>query len=228
MGFKAVMIDMYGTLVEEDTHVIEGILADIDAGSPIPLSMPMIGRLWDDQFASACAEAYGEQFRTQRAIIRDSLGWVLQHFILPFRAEVLTQRQFDYLVAPTPFDDTAEFLAHCPVPICIVSNIDTADLDAAIAHLGWDIPLRVSSEDCRSYKPRHEMFERALYLLGCAPDEVLHIGDSWANDVGGAQSYGIPVAWLNRDGRKVPRDGKTPDLVIQSLYELPSILRGEF
>ena len=63
----------------------------------------------------------------------------------------------------------------------------------------------VTSEDVRSYKPRRELFEAGLGLLGLEPHEVLHIGDSLGSDIAGANALGIPVAWVNAQGRAAPR-----------------------
>ena len=102
----------------------------------------------------------------------------------------------------------AEFLVSCPVPVCVVSNIDRADLDAAIRHTGLELPLSVTSEDARSYKPRPELFEVGLHQLGLQHHEVLHVGDSWSSDIVGATTLGIGVAWVSEPQRAVPDDAK--------------------
>jgi 2-haloacid dehalogenase/putative hydrolase of the HAD superfamily len=69
-----------------------------------------------------------------------------------------------------------------------VSNIDRADLDAALAHheLAGYFTHLVTSQDARAYKPRPEMFTTALGLLRLGPHEVIHVGDSLTSDVAGA------------------------------------------
>jgi len=57
----------------------------------------------------------------------------------------------------------------------------------------------VTSEDVRSYKPRPEIFLRALELINVRPGEVLHIGDSLSSDIAGAKGLGISTCWLNRN-----------------------------
>ncbi len=95
-------------------------------------------------------------------------------------------------------------------------------LEAAINFHGLTIDLLVISEDVRAYKPRPEPFHLALDLLGLAPTQVLHIGDSLTADVRGANALGIPVAWVNRKAKTTPPQTRvhyeTPDL--KSLAQL--------
>lgn len=90
----------------------------------------------------------------------------------------------------------------------MVSNIDRADLDAAIRHTGLSLPLVVTSQDARSYKPRAELFEAGLGLLGLDHDEVLHVGDSLGSDIAGANALGIDAAWVADQQRAVPEGAK--------------------
>jgi 2-haloalkanoic acid dehalogenase type II len=220
MRYKALLLDFYGTLVEEDDLVIREILGEVAAAAPPGTDPRELGRAWLGRFRELCGPAYAEQFQTQQAIELASLEWLLSIYQVPLQAQALTERQFAYWRAPQVFADGADFVARCPLPICIVSNIDTGDLHAAIAHAGWRFDRIVTSEDCRSYKPRPEMFRCALDMLGCAADEVLHIGDSWGNDVVGAQQLGIAVAWVNRSGKALPADAIAPDFVVADLGEL--------
>ena len=73
-------------------------------------------------------------------------------------------------------------------------------------------------------KPHAEPFERAVEALGVARERTLYVGNSLAYDVAGAQNAGLPVAWLRGDEAVGDYD---PEYVIDSLTELPAILRGE-
>ena len=81
----------------------------------------------------------------------------------------------------------------------------------------------ICGDMARAYKPHRELLEKALEVSGCKAEEVIHVGDSVASDVKGAQSAGIRPILLDRTGTKtVP--GVT---VIQSLAELTEILKRE-
>ena len=132
--------------------------------------------------------------------------------------------QFDYWASPTVFPETKRVLRRCDLPVCVVSNIDNEDLRAALEHNRLAFELVVTSEDCRSYKPRGELFQRALSLLELPPDRVLHVGDSLHSDVRGAKALGIRVLWINRTGRAIPKDHPAPDYVSTDLTGLLDLL----
>lgn len=80
----------------------------------------------------------------------------------------------------------------------------------------------VVSGDLGYRKPDPRMFAAALAALGARPEEAVHVGDSLARDVGGAQAAGVAGVWLDRGLRAggVATAGVTPDAVIRSLREL--------
>lgn len=49
-------------------------------------------------------------------------------------------------------------------------------------------------------KPDQAIFHAALQAAGCRPDQAMHVGDSLAHDIAGAQGVGIHSVWLNRRG----------------------------
>ncbi|MGF1656070.1 MAG: HAD family hydrolase [Verrucomicrobiales bacterium] len=74
------------------------------------------------------------------------------------------------------------------------------------------------SENTRAYKPRPEMFHRALHRNGLKSDVVIHIGDSYGSDVLGAHPCGIGVVWVNR--KKRTRPGQLMQLAGCTLSEI--------
>ena len=73
-------------------------------------------------------------------------------------------------------------------------------------------------------KPDPAIFRHALAGLGVAPHEAWHIGDSLANDVGGAKAAGIRAIWLNRKATPRPDGAPEPDVEIRSLGEIEELL----
>jgi putative hydrolase of the HAD superfamily len=70
-------------------------------------------------------------------------------------------------------------------------------------------------------KPDRRIFEHALAALEAAPQQVLHVGDSYERDVCAARALGLRTAWLVADHRRAAsRDAAAADLVICSLDEL--------
>lgn len=105
---------------------------------------------------------------------------------------------------PPIFKESKKFFQKCAVPIYIVSNIDRADILAALKFHGLKPSAVFTSEDARAYKPRKELFQLALHMTELSPSEVLHIGDSLSSDVQGAGAVGINSVWVNRNGLNIP------------------------
>lgn len=207
MTYKGVLLDFYGTVVEEDGPAINSIVRTIVRDHP-EQSRSELAQLWGEAFSSLLTTSYGSSFRTQRDLELESLSSVLRHVGSTLDPVELSAPQFAYWRAPKVRPGSAEFLHSCPVPICIVSNIDQADLDSAIEYTGLPKTARVTSEEFRSYKPRPELFEAGLGLLGLDPAEVLHIGDSWGSDVVGANALGIHAIWVTEQRKSVPSGAK--------------------
>jgi len=73
-------------------------------------------------------------------------------------------------------------------------------------------------------KPHTVPFDRAIESLDTVRERTLYIGNSLRYDVAGAHNAGLPVAWLQQDQDV---GAYKPDFVIDSLAEVPGILRGE-
>ena len=82
--------------------------------------------------------------------------------------------------------------------LAILSNWDSR-LHRVVAGHGWREWLDhvFVSADLGVEKPAHAIFTYAATALGCRPDEILHVGDSWDHDVAGALAAGWHAAWLN-------------------------------
>ena len=112
---------------------------------------------------------------------------------------------FEHWIKPPIFEETKQFFEVCPVPIYVVSNIDSDDILQAIKYHKLKPAGVFTSEDTKSYKPRKELFEFALNNTGLAAEEVLHIGDSLSSDIKGASAIGINAIWINRSNKEVAK-----------------------
>jgi 2-haloacid dehalogenase/putative hydrolase of the HAD superfamily len=217
---RAILLDFYGTIVHDDDQPLAEICRQVAAASPQPVTTREVGAYWGRSFVEWCARSHGPAFRTQRALERLSLQEVLGHFSAALDAEALSSALYEHWARPPLWSESVEILLQCAVPLCLVSNIDDADLQAALVHNGLTFEYTVTSEACRAYKPRREMFERAQQLLGLSAAEVLHVGDSLGSDVRGARQAGVPVLWINRRGRTPPDGAPAPDHVSTDLSGL--------
>jgi 2-haloacid dehalogenase/putative hydrolase of the HAD superfamily len=223
--YRALLVDFYGTLVAEDDVLVARIAQQIVAASGHGVSASEVSSRWHRRFLELCAACHGARFRTQREIELESLAETARDYDASVDVASLADELFAYWAAPTPLEGAAEFLCGYTGPLCVVSNIDSAELHAAIHGLGWELEHVVTSEGCRAYKPRPEMFRFALAALGCEPSEVLHVGDSLGSDVTGASRLGIDVAWVNPSDRALPDSTELrPRHTIRSIVEVPPLL----
>lgn len=216
MSIKAFFVDFYGTVVHEDGEVIKKI-TEIIIKTGKSENPSEIGSFWWNDFQTMFMNSFGETFETQRALEEKSLVHTLEKFGSDADPKELSGMMFAHWVKPPIFDDSKQFFEKSPLPIYIVSNIDTADIMQAVEYHGLKPAGVFTSEDARSYKPRRELFELALQKTGLKPDEVIHIGDSISSDVKGASELGINALWLNRFGKNIP-DG------VRSISSLPEAL----
>jgi 2-haloacid dehalogenase/putative hydrolase of the HAD superfamily len=223
---RALLLDFYGTVVEEDDALIGQICNSIAEASPLAVTSAEVGSYWGRVFGQMCAESFGSAFRPQKKVERLSLQGVLKRFECDLDPDALSQVLYDYWSHPTIYPESKGALAQCRIPICLVSNIDNAELQSALRvhdlHFDWV----VTSEESRAYKPRREMFEKALSLLGLSRDKVLHVGDSLSSDVRGAKALGIPVLWVNRRRRRTPGGEDAPDYTSTDLRGILRVLEG--
>lgn len=200
---KAVFLDFYGTVVHEDGEIIKQI-TEIMTETGCVTDKNEIGAFWWNEFYTMFMNSYGAAFETQRVLEYKSLQKTLIHFKSDADPVHLSEMMFSHWIKPPIFSDSKEFFSTCPVPIYIVSNIDTDDIIHALAYHELKPAGVFTSEDAKSYKPRKEIFELALQSTGINSKEVVHIGDSLSSDVKGADALGINTIWLNRSQKEVP------------------------
>lgn len=200
---KAFFVDFYGTVVYEDGEIVSKI-SDLIYKSGHAESAAEVDGFWWKDFQNMFTNSYGACFETQRVLEEKSIVHTIEKYGASVDAKELAQEMFDYWVKPNIFEESKSFFENSPVPVYVVSNIDTDDVMKAIAYHGLKPAGVFTSEDAKSYKPRKEIFELALKETGLNADEVIHIGDSISSDVKGASALGIRTLWLNRFDKVVP------------------------
>lgn len=221
---KAVFLDFYGTVVEEIHLPVKTICQEVCRASGNSVTEMDFIRYWVKSFEKLSQASFGVNFRSQREIEKVSLQSSIEHFGLGLDSAELARELVSYRSSPRLFPESTEILNDIVIPICLVTNIDNLEIKQALHYTGLSFAFVVTSEDCRAYKPRPEVFRQALTLVGLKPEEVLHIGDSWQSDVLGARSCAIPVMWINRRNQSMPKDSEPPNYVAPDLNALSLVL----
>ncbi|GAC1315776.1 MAG: hypothetical protein NVSMB25_00240 [Thermoleophilaceae bacterium] len=105
--------------------------------------------------------------------------------------------------------------------LAVASNWDSS-LPEVLARTGLAglVDGAVSSAEAGAPKPDPTVFRAALELVGCAPEQALHVGDSQLADVEGARAAGLEAILLRRAGPPSPEASVSE---IAALTELASL-----
>ena len=224
---RALLIDFYGTLVEEDEEPIREVCRNIAQETAEKVLWKRIVHEWFEIFPRLCYESFGENFQLEREIETRTIQTLLDRYAVDLNARELVGGLYHHWERPLIFPEAEDVLAKCKVPVCIVSNVDNDALEKAMEFSGLYFDLIVTSEDCRSYKPRPEVFSKALEMLDAKSGEVIHVGDSLYGDIRGAREFAIPSLWINRWDHDLSESDVYPDYVAPDLYGILDILNGK-
>ncbi|MBI3246868.1 MAG: HAD family hydrolase [Deltaproteobacteria bacterium] len=122
-----------------------------------------------------------------------------------------------------------EFLAQVRqrYAVALVSNFDHGPTARRILQAGGvtDYFQHILVSDEHGWrKPHPQIFTDALALLGVSPTEALFVGDSLHDDIAGAKTVGMDVAWVNAQAAALPDQTAMPEYTIKAIPELSRLL----
>lgn len=116
-------------------------------------------------------------------------------------------------------------------PLGIITNGPVAHQMEKVETLGlsrWFAPESIVVSGAVGVdKPDPRIFRIACERLGTRPEDCVYVGDSFASDVVGATSAGMPVVWFNHRHREAPAGPgvPSPDWVVEDEEGLLALLR---
>jgi putative hydrolase of the HAD superfamily len=192
---KAVFLDALGTLVELEPPWV-GLRAALGDGIP------------EDRLVAAVrAEMAYYKEHSHEGRDPESLADLRSRCAAVLSRELGTEVGVGTLVDSIRFGaypDAAPALADLGrrgLKLVCVSNWDCS-LGAVLGRCGLSEHLdgAVSSAEAGARKPDPAIFEPALQIAGCGPQEALHVGDTPEEDVAAARAAGIRVLLIDREG----------------------------
>ena len=139
-----------------------------------------------------------------RALVGDVFGRVLGRPLAERTLDDLFSELYLHYAQPeawSVFDDVLPVLEDlsCDHRLLVLSNFDRRLRNILSGHdlLRFFAEVIISSE-VGAAKPHPRMFQAALAVGGCIPQESLHIGDDLKCDLAGAQSCGIHAFHVKR------------------------------
>lgn len=225
--FKALTFDCYGTLIDWETGMFEGL-------------KPLTSRLATSPTRNQVLEAHArhesaQQSQTPARIYRELLPIVYKRLAEEWGLPVSWDECMAYgqSVKNWPaFPDSAEALQYLKqhYKLVILSNVDNESFAASNAKLKVAFDAIYTAEDIGSYKPSERNFDymlRNLETLGIQKGEILHTAESMFHDHGPANRHGLASCWIYRryaqDGFGAtmhPDDMPTYDFRFNSMADL--------
>jgi putative hydrolase of the HAD superfamily len=232
-SITTVVFDADETLIDLPPAVRGGLIAVLDemrrlTPAAAELTLADLEADWDPVFAAMRAAPVTE---IRRAALARSLARVGLEPELDRIATLFFARRF---ALTRPYDEVGPVLAALRERF-VVGFATNGNSRAGLCGLPGEFAFEVYAHaDGLPKKPAAEFFQAVVRAAGrfggggrlgrsCAPESIVHVGDSLAHDVVGAQAAGLRAVWLNRAGARRPPDAH-PDAEIRSLAELPAAL----
>lgn len=208
--YKALTFDVYGTLIDWESGMIDGLK---------PLTSQVSGSLSRDQILQAHAHYEAStQRQTPDKIYSQLLAVVYKRLAEEWGIAVTWEDCLGYgrSVANWPaFEDSADALQYLKryYKLVVLSNIDNTSFAHSNRKLQVTFDAVYTAEDIGSYKPAPGNFEymiENLARLGIARHEILHTAESMFHDHAPANQFDLANCWIYRRNDK-PGFGATPN-----------------
>lgn len=213
---KAVFIDYTGTTVMEGGTEMETAAKRICKNSVLHDPKKMMS-IWWSTLKRHEAASYGEAYLTCDEILWKTLNEFKDKYSLNDDLDELQELVSNCWATAPVFADVNDFYDKCPLPLFVITNNSISCVSQAMRKNNLHPTGIISADSVKAYKPHKELFEKALEIADCKPQEAVHIGDSYTSDVLGARTVGILPILLQRTGDQKYEDDL---IVVKSLKEV--------
>ncbi|VVE76282.1 haloacid dehalogenase, type II [Pandoraea anapnoica] len=205
-------IDMYGTLIDWETGIVDALDPILRAHGHALASDALLEKYaWHESALEA------GPYLTYREILEEALNRIAKD--LGFVPDEHELEKFSHSVGDwPPFPDSRDALLALQrrFRLAIITNGDDEFFALSNKHLGVEFDYVVTAQQTRSYKPSLNNFHVALGRMQTPRSEILHVAQSLFHDHVPAQAVGLQTVWIDRrQGRPgygaVPRAVAVPD-----------------
>jgi 2-haloacid dehalogenase len=213
---KALVFDAYGTLF--DVRSVQGRCEVVFPGHGSDLTAVWRTKQLEYTWQRSLMGRYEDFWQ----ITQDGLVFACRSLGLTLTNDQIEHLTQAYLTL-SPFPDIAA-LDVVGLPCSILSNGTPKMLDSVVKHAGLEGKFQhiLSVDEVRTYKPTPAVYQLAETHLGIRREEIGFVSaNAW--DVAGAQAFGLPAYWLNRQNAPAEVLGVQPDGIIRSAMELPAL-----
>lgn len=195
---KAIFMDYTGTMVQEEGKEIKEVVMRICKNSDLHDPKAAVAYWWQ-QVKEYEESRYGDSYLTEEEIVDHVLAKLVDNFHLEDDLGELHGLFREFWVHAPLFPDVKGFYERCGLPIYVITNNGVQYVERSMQEKGLAPAGIISADMVRAYKPHKEIFDKALEVSGCKPEEVVHIGDSYMSDVQGALAAGIQPILVSRE-----------------------------
>ena len=226
--FDLLTFDCYGTLVDWETGIIEGVRTVCAAHGRSAQAAAILTAFGDAEHV-----VQGERYRSYREVLALTLvrvGSALGFHPSPAECDAFAASVGDW---PT-FPDTVGALSRLGARfrLGIVSNVDDDLFAETRKRLGIDFDWVVTAQQVGSYKPATAHFEEMAARSGIARERTLHVAQSLFHDIAPASALGYATVHVNRKSRggatgATPASTARPDAEVPDMAGLAKMLLGD-
>lgn len=213
---KAIFIDYTGTITQENCKAVQSVVMRFVANSSLDTPKEALSYWWSN-LRKLEEESYLENYRTEDEIVDILLKKCEEEIGLKDNVQELHRLFQDFWTYAPVYEDAKDLFERCQLPIYILTNNGVDYVQECMKINGLKPAGIICADMAKAYKPHRELFEKALQISECKPEEVLHIGDSVSSDINGALSAGITPVLINREGKEHNNS-------VQTITALPQIL----
>ncbi len=190
---KYISFDCYGTLINFD---MAGAARDLYGDRLDAQAMDKFIR----NFSAYRLDEIMGAWKPYADVVHNSLSRTCKANGVTFKDE---DAQMVYERVPTwgPHADVPAGLAKVAkeIPLVILSNAMNSQIMSNVEKLGAPFHKVYTAEQAQAYKPRFQAFEYMFDMLGCGPEDMLHVSSSFRYDLMSAHDLGIKnKVWVNR------------------------------
>ncbi|WP_153124328.1 haloacid dehalogenase type II [Peribacillus tepidiphilus] len=161
------------------------------------------------------------QYTSFSEVTKDSLLYAVEESRETINAEQMNQLLIAYRNLE-PFQETKDVLSQLQGKTVAVFSNGSRDMLEPLIHESelheW-LPIIISVDDVKHYKPVKEAYQHAVDVLKVKKDEVLFLSSNgW--DIAGAKNFGFQTAWINRQNMPTEKLPVTPNYEYNDLNGL--------
>jgi HAD superfamily hydrolase (TIGR01549 family) len=215
---KAILLDLDGVIIKNTFEVNEAKRGLVGKLEKLGLDVSTISV--DDTFMDIMAKAEKQVVESKKLdleYLKKSMSAVLDKFDF----EALSRSE---LIGGAR--SVINELRRRSLKLGLVTNSGRARVKMALEKfvLSGCFDVVVTRNDVERIKPSGESVQKTVSTLGCAPNEVAYVGDSWADVVAAKNAGVMAIAIVDGTSPKEKILQASPDAIISSLDELLGII----